>query len=126
MPKLFGVDIASVLNRELAPGLLDGTLYVDTGGVRDPLNPTAGAVGGSAEVHTFKGIINFYRDNEVDEELILHSDRKILIVAKSINPTVVPEKGMRVSMSDDPRTSYQIVRVNRDPASATYICQGRS
>lgn len=124
MPKLFGVDIASILNKELAPGLLNGKLFSATAGERDPLDPTAGPQDAVLTEHSFKGIINTYTDKEIDDELILKEDRKILMVALSINPAIVPETGMRVQMSDNPGT-WIIVRVTRDPASATYLCQAR-
>jgi hypothetical protein len=125
MPKLFGLAIDQIIHRELSPGLLKGTLYRDINGVRNANDPTAGPVGGSTTAHSFKGIIQYYRDNEVDNELVLKEDRKILIIAKSIKPAIVPEIGMRVQMSDNPGNTFQVVRVNRDPASATYLCQGR-
>lgn len=123
MPRLFGVRIDKLVNKHVGP-LLKGNLYVDVAGVRDPNDPTAGPQGGSTTTHAFQGIIEFYRDNEVDNELILHEDRKILIKALSIVPPVVPKKGMRVTMEDDEGV-YQVVRVNRDPATATYTVQGR-
>jgi len=123
MPKLFGIRIDKLINDNVGP-LLSGTLYQDVAGVRNAADPTAGPQGGNTTTHTFKGIIQFYRDNEVDNELILHEDRKILIKTLSISPAVVPKKGMRISMEDDDGT-YHVVRVNRDPASATYLCQAR-
>ena len=124
MPKLFGVNIAAILNKELAPGLLNGKMLSTTDGVRDPLDPTAGPQDAVTTVHSFKGIINTYTDNEIDNELILKEDRKVLMVALSISPAIVPVTGMRVQMEDNPGT-WIIVRVTRDPASATYLCQAR-
>ena len=124
MPKLFGVNIAAILNKELAPGLLNGKMLSTTDGVRDPLDPTAGPQDAVTTAHNFKGIINTYTDNEIDNELILKEDRKVLMVALSISPAIVPVTGMRVQMEDNPGT-WIIVRVTRDPASATYLCQAR-
>ena len=124
MPKLFGVNIAAILDKELAPGLLNGKMLSTTDGVRDPLDPTAGPQDAVTTVHNFKGIINTYTDNEIDNELILKEDRKVLMVALSISPAIVPVTGMRVQMEDNPGT-WIIVRVTRDPASATYLCQAR-
>jgi hypothetical protein len=124
MAKLFGVRIDKIINKELSPGLLAGELYSKTEGTRDANNPTAGKTGGVSTTHKLRGLTNSYRDNEVDNELILHSDRKVLVVALSIKPFIEPETGMAVRMSDDDKT-YRIISVRRDPASATYICQGR-
>lgn len=123
MVKLFGVRIDKLINDNVGP-LLKGKLYEDVAGTRDVNDPTAGPQGGSTNTYSFEGIIQFYRDNEVDNELILHQDRKILIKTLSLSPSVVPSKGMRITMEDDDGV-YQIIRVNRDPASATYLCQGR-
>lgn len=123
MPKLFGIRIDKLIQDNVGP-LFNGVLYRDIGGVRDPLDPTAGPVGGSVTQHTFEGITQFYRDNEVDNELILHEDRKVLIKALSITPAVVPVIGMRLTIEDSAGT-FQTVRVNRDPATATYLCQVR-
>lgn len=123
MPKLFGIRIDKLINDNVGP-LFQGVLYQDIGGTRDPLNPTAGPVGGSARPHTFEGLTQFYRDNEVDNELILHEDRKVLIKTLSLRPAVVPVAGMRLTIEDSVGT-FQVIRVNRDPASATYLCQVR-
>lgn len=123
MPKLFGIRIDKLIQDNVGP-LFNGILYSESGGARNPLDPTAGPVGGTVTQHTFEGLTQFYRDNEVDNELILHEDRKILIKALSISPPIVPEAGMRITIEDSPGT-FQVVRVNRDPAVATYLCQGR-
>lgn len=124
MPSLFGIRIDKLIQDNVGP-LLTGKLYQDVAGVRDANDPTAGPKGGSVNISSFEGIVQFYRDNEVDNELILHQDRKILIKALSISPSMVPETGMRITMDDNPSDVYQVVRVNRDPATATYLCQGR-
>lgn len=124
MPKLFGVDIAGILHQNLSPGLLPGRLYAQNTAVRDPDNPTAGPIESTPTLHTFKGIVNNYTDNEVDNNLILREDRKILIIANSLSPAITPETGMSVQVDGSPGT-FIIIRVKRDPASATYLCQGR-
>lgn len=126
MPKLFGVNIAAILNKELAPGLLPGRLiYGDAAQfVRDPDDPTAGLVSSVSSTSTFRGIANTYTDKEIDGELVLKEDRKFLIIAESISPAITPVTGMKIELDDTPGTWF-IVRVTRDPASATYVCQGR-
>lgn len=124
MPKLFGIRIDKLIQDNVGP-LLTGKLYEDIAGVRNASDPTAGPQGGSVNTYTFEGIAQFYRDNEVDNELILHQDRKILIKALSISPLTAPKIGMRLVMDDEPSEVFQVIRVNRDPATATYLCQGR-
>ena len=126
MAKLFGIDIAALLQKELAPGLLKGQLIypVSQNSARDPLDPTNGIGHGTVNTAAFRGIANTYTDKEIDGELVLKEDRKFLIIANSIQGGVVPETGMKIELSGTPGTWF-IVRVSRDPASATYTCQGR-
>jgi hypothetical protein len=124
MAKLFGVNIAALLNKELAPGLLRGRVIYDQGVVRDSSDPTAGLFASSTSVATYRGIANTYTDKEIDGELVLKEDRKFLIIAESLRPAIVPVTGMKIELDETPGTWF-IVRVTRDPASATYICQSR-
>lgn len=126
MPKLFGVNIAGILKKELAPGLLPGKLIYpgQSPGVRDPDDPTAGLLSPSVGTSTFRGIANSYTDKEIDGELVLKEDRKFLIISESLQPPILPVTGMRIELQDTPGT-WIIVRVTRDPASATYVCQAR-
>ena len=124
MPKLFGVDIPGILHQSLSPGLLVGTLYVENTATRDPDDPTAGPVHSSPTEHTFKGTIDAYTDKEIDGNLIQKEDRRVLIIAKSLTPTVVPLPGMKVTVTGTPGL-WRIERVKSDPATATYTCQAR-
>jgi hypothetical protein len=128
MPKLFGVNIADILNRALSPGMFTGYLLVGQGGARNPNDPTAGITFEDVANSSFQGIVNTYRDDEIDNESVLREDRKILIIAESIDPPTVPAVGMKIDMSQDHlggQGFWTIVRVTRDPAHATYVCQGR-
>lgn len=121
MTKLFGIDIARLIDKSMSSGLIPGTLS------REVLkttrtNLTGGLDKEAPETFEFRGIAQFYRDNEVDNELIKHSDRKILIIAESLN--TVPVLGDKVTLETEDDT-YFIIRINRDPAKASYICQAR-
>jgi hypothetical protein len=124
MAKLFGVDIAAIIKKEVGPGLFPGTLYSKTAGTRNPADPTAGPQGAVVTTHTFRGIAQTYTDDEIDNNLILREDRKILIIAGTLSPAIEPLTGMTVTVDGTPGL-FEIVRVKRDPASATYLCQGR-
>lgn len=128
MPKLFGVNIAGILNKALSPGFFDGELYYGNSPSRDPDNPTSGMAFAGADSSTVKCLINSYTDEEINNESILREDRKILIIAESIKPYKVPLVGMKVETILDHLGEggiWTIVRVTRDPAHATFVCQGR-
>jgi hypothetical protein len=126
MPKLFGVAIDKIVHKELSKGLLPGKLYSTTDeGERDPNRLTGGRQGGTGAVHTFRGIEETYTTFEIDGELIRLDDRKFLITALSITPSVIPSVGMLIALDQSPDKLYRVLRVKRDPASATFTCQGR-
>lgn len=117
-----GVDFKGLIHRYMSHRVKKGTIHARTPGSRDPNDPTAGIKGGSPSQHAFRGFIGFYRDNEVDNELVLHEDRKIVVITNSINPFIVPELGMSIEMDDK---QWEVVRVNRDESGSAFICQGR-
>ena len=128
MPKLFGINIAGILNKALSPGFFDGELRYGTSPSRDSNDPTNGISFAGTPSSTLKYIINTYTDEEIDNESVLREDRKILVVAESIKPYIVPQVGMKLETPQDHLGSdgiWTIVRVTRDPAHATFVCQGR-
>lgn len=126
MPKLFGIDIAAILHKELSPGLLKGRLIAADPAFssRDPDDPTNGIQHNSVGSTAFRGLMQSYTDKEIDGELVLKEDRKILIIANSFAYPIIPDTGMKIELEGTPGT-WIIVRVTRDPASATYLCQAR-
>lgn len=119
MPNLFGKDIAGIIGNKLGKHLLDGTLTHTTPGIRTPGSLTAGTNPTTA-TSTFKGIISDYKEREIDGTLVQQGDRKVLILAATLTPAVVPEVGDRVSLEGD---TFEVKRVSRDPAAATFTCQ---
>ena len=121
MTELFGSDVARLIDQSMSRGLIPGTLFRAVAKTtRSTL--TGGFDKEETEIFKFRGIAQFYRDNEVDNELIKHSDRKILIIAKSLD--TVPLLGDKITLETEDDT-YSIIRINRDPAQASYICQAR-
>ena len=121
MPKLFGIDIAGLVGKQLGKSLLPLTLTKVTAGT-----PTAGSLTGGSNPTTAdsaaRGILDDYRAVQIDGELIQRGDRKVLILGATITPAVVPEPGDRVTIEG---ATFNVVRVERDPAAATYTCQVR-
>lgn len=119
MPKLFGVDIATILAKELGPGLLPVTLIVVTAGVRGSdlsagTNPSSKSING-------KGFIESYEDSDIDGTLIQSGDRKITLIANTFEGYPVPVQGNKITIEG---STYLITKpVKRDPAAATYTCQ---
>lgn len=122
MPSLFGIDIAGIVNAELGPGLLPATLQVVTPGSRDPLNVTSGTNPTVVE-YSCRGVLEDYDDRQIDGELILRGDRKVLLLGKSIGGGAVePKPGDQVTIEG---RTFSVIGVTRDPAAATYTLQVR-
>jgi len=114
--KNFGIDIAKIVNDELGPSLLPATLRKVTQGVRDPLNPTAGRQP-TTQDYTCKGFIDSQENNNFSDTLAMDGTKIIVLLGASIQSAQVPETEDRVLIEG---TEYNIVEIDRDPASATY------
>lgn len=127
--KLFGVDIAKVVHDAMSSGLTDVVLVHYTPGTRDATDPTAGNEPTSTR-HTAKGFRDEYLERQIDGTNIRRGDRKVVLIAESINPPVAPAPGDEVThlgvtariVGDGFRDSG----VATDPAGATYVCQVRA
>lgn len=121
MPKLFGVDIAAIIDSAMSGGLLDATLHQTTPGTRTPGDPTGGTNPTTVDA-ACKGMVDDYADGEIDGTLVLVGDRKVLLIGNSIAGLLVPQPQDGVTIEGE---RYTVIRVKRDPAAATYLCQGR-
>lgn len=122
--ELFGLDIAGLINDNLAEGLLDGTVKHFTAGARNPSNLLAGK-SSTDTTHKFKGIWENVKPREVDGENILVTDRKALIIGDSISPAIVPKVDDEITIEG---LTLNVVReLERDPAGAAYLflCRDR-
>lgn len=119
--KLFGIDIAKIANKALAPGLLPVKLIKITQGQRSESNPTAGPAQ-ARKTYAGRGVVLDYKLGQFDGDLVQKGDRRVLILGASLPSGVIPETSdlILVEGKDSP-----IVRVTRDPASASYDCQVR-
>lgn len=118
--KLFGVDIAAIVDKAMSAGLLPVTLTHITPGTRGA-DSTAGTQP-TETTHAARGIVDDYSRGEIDGTMIVFGDKKILLIGDSISPTAEPESGDRIEIEG---STYSIIHVKRDPAKATYVCQSR-
>lgn len=119
--KLFGKDIAGVINAKLGPLLLPLTFVKVVSGARDPANPSAEAPK-SQTSYPCRGILDSYRDSQYDETIIKRGDRKALILGDSLPTGIIPQPSDKVVAEG---RVYNVVGVDRDPDAATYTLQVR-
>lgn len=121
MTKLFGVDISGIVAKEVGPGLLDAILIKVIAGTRTPLN-LAGGTNPTKPQFTCKGIVeplSSLRPNSI----VADATGAVLLIGDTIQGGQVPETGDEIFIEG---TNYTIVKVDRDPAAATYMCQVKS
>ncbi len=122
MPNLFGLDIKGIINDAFVDQLVSGTLTEIDVGVR--LGDVTAGRDQTAVVHTFTdGIIDDYKDDEIDGTSIKAGDRRILIIAGTLSSDVVPKANWKVSIEGT--EDYRVVDAMRDPAAATWTLQVR-
>lgn len=119
---LFGKNISKMVNKALGKKLLSATITRYTEGTRTSSDLSAGT-NPTASTHTCRGIVEDYEDKLIDGTLVQQGDRKILILEDSIKPAIVPQADDVVTIEG---TAYTLIGIpKRDPAAATYVCQGR-
>ena len=121
MPNLFGVDIAKEINDAMGSGLLAATLVSVTPGTPTPGSLTSGS-NPTTVSSSCRAVMEDYLDREVDGTLVVVGDRKVLILGASLPSGVIPEPGDRVTIES---STFDVIRVMRDPAAASYTCQAR-
>lgn len=88
----------------------------------DPNKPWEKAV--TAETnYSCKAVALDYKAHEVDGERVKQTDKKILILAGTLS--VEPQMGDYIQLVGETRRYNLVSPVKKDPASATYECQGR-
>lgn len=121
MPKLFGKDIAGKMAGALGKHLLVATLISKTPGTRTAGALSAGTTPDSTQASA-RGIIDDYDSAQIDGTLIQKDDRRVLLLGGTISGGVVPKPGDQVTIEN---STYNVIRVARDPAAATYTLQVR-
>lgn len=121
MVELFDIDIPAIVNGALSEGLLDATLTRRTPGTRDTGDITGGTQP-TQNPFTAKGFIEDFTDKELESTDVEIGDRKITLIALSIQGLQVPEVGDKVFILNE---TWNIMRVDSDPVNATYTLTAR-
>lgn len=121
MPKLFGLDIAGIVNKAMGGGLPAITLVKVTPGQRVDGALTAGT-NPTTNQFPARGFVDVYSDAVIDGTLITKADRKVVVLGASIAGGQIPTKGDQIIAEG---RTLEVVDVKRDPAGATYECQCR-
>lgn len=121
MPKLFGVDIAKLVNTYIGPGLQSGTLIKQTS-VMDDAQATQQTI--TTTSHTCKLVESKNKQDFIARGLLISQYKMFVIIANSISPVAVPEPGDKLTYSGQ---TLWIAKggVETDPAEATYtvVCR---
>lgn len=120
-PDIFKAGIAKKIAKALGKQLFPVTLHSVTTGTRTPGGLTGGTNPSQTD-HTCRGFVSDYKDHQVDGTIIRQGDRKVVILGDSISPVAVPKPNDKVTVESH---VYVVIRVNRDPAGATYTLQAR-
>lgn len=120
MPSLFGLDIAGLVASSLGGHLLPATLTVVTAGARGS-DPTAGT-NPTQVSHACRGVLEDYATRTIDGTMVRVGDRRALLLGGTLPAGVVPKPGDTVTIEG---ATFNVVRVERDPAGAAYVCQLR-
>lgn len=122
MPKLFGLDIKGLVAQNLGPGLLPVTVHQVTWGDRVASAPDEGLDLTETDI-TCKGVLTFFDAHDFPGTLVEENDRLVIVLVGTMSTEVEPLPGWAVTIED---VRYDIIRVRRDPAGATYSMQVRS
>lgn len=122
MPNLFGIDIAGIVAREIGPGLVACTIHRVTWGDRDASDPGAGLAVAEDDI-TCKGVLTYFDIKDMDGTLVEENDRLVIVITGTMSEEVEPVPQWAVTIEG---RRYNIVRVRRDPAAATYSLQVRA
>ena len=106
-------DIAEAMD-DVAQGCIITRMLPGDGPPHNPGDPVP-------DPHACKGYVDDYDLDQIDGTLIQENDRKVVILAASID--IVPKPQMTVTIRG---ATYTVLRVSADPALATYTLQARA
>lgn len=120
MTMIFGVDFPAEIFSAMGDQLPELTLIkIAYAGL--PLNPTQGRVQ-TETLHLCRGIVDKYREGQETGTTVQDNKRTVLILAGSLPEGVVPAPNDRI-LVEGIRLTIAKDGVERDPASATYLCR---
>jgi len=103
-----------------------GSLVFSDGILMVPSTPTSdgqgGWIPGTPVSKACKCLVEDFSDFRRQSLGIPGGDRKLILLAASIEDGVIPAVGHSITAEG---RDWQVVSVTRDPAAATYECQGR-
>lgn len=120
-----GIDIAALVAEHIGPRMLPCVLYkAQPIPERDPDNPTAVPTAPDPVALKAQGFIVDFDPKEIDGTLIKTGDRKVTLIAGTIEGGAVPDGGDSVLIEG---VRYHVHKVlSRDAAAATYVLQARN
>lgn len=122
-----GIDVAALVAQHLGPRVLPVVLYKPGAtAARDPAHPTRAPVPAAPTEHKASGFIEDFSPRTFDGTLIKVGDRKVTLLANTIEGGVEPEGGINKDQVEIEGTRYNVQLVlSRDPAGATFVLQVR-
>lgn len=131
MPKLFGLDIAGIIAKEIrkAGDVLDLTLWKVSQGTPtegeevDGTNPSEQPLRGKGFFDDSQLVPLLGARNEAGEPLVYEGDRVAIILGASLPGRIPPAPHDQIEMEGEKLFIHRIL--HRDPAAATYTCQCR-
>lgn len=112
--------MAAQIGKAFASTFYAATVNVTTTAAPDPSTPWLPGAPTTA-AHVCKGMVDVYDAYYIANSLVEASDRKVLILATSLD--VTPTEEMTITIRG---VTYQIVSVKVDPALAVWECQCRA
>lgn len=107
-------DLAEAFDTDLADAVT--SFSASSPGV-PTYDPSTGGVTATPAAYTGRGVLDGYRAEQVDGTLILATDKQLIALQSEV--TRAPAVG-------DTLAGMSVVRVEQDPAAATWICQLRA
>jgi hypothetical protein len=119
--KLFGVDIAKEIAKGMASGLPKCTLIKLLPGQRTAGDLSAG-LATSTKKFPCRGIVQDFDLKAFEGTTVQKGDRQVLILGATLPVGIVPQLNDHIAAEN---VESEIININRDPASATYLLHVR-